>query len=575
MNPPERNRQRLEELLFSSASRSFPEAERAELNAMLRESAEARAIAVRSLAFDADLADCLAASEARHRHAEPDSNPVTVDFKRPGWIAKAAIWIGALHLTGNTAEAATSAALSTPSTIALLVKKALTSVTAAILVLGGSGIYVIHRSNESSRARLGSMEAEIQSLSDQLGIKTTAISNRRSGTTGSPKTVEITRVMAIFEGDNLINSREGAILLQFKEQLAAMDAEALANLLLDAEKISNPVHGRVAEMIMNELILKSPADATRIASQIVGLGSEFQFLLSAAATKAFDAWLAQDPAAADAWYVATAAAGGLGGRSIAPNGLEDAAIDRSFARLRFAAQVAANPAEAAAMMATMLPADVTEALNSISDPDALRQFLPALSPEQKVPAAEGVVQSMAAKDLDAAFSWADSLGMENRERDTLLASGIEAAVAGGKLDLAGAAERSKGLDLDPKRRSALQVAVAVSSTFKKERTADWDLVADRTDWLRKEAPAELAGKMVGDYLGRVAYNSSNPDQSFKAYEQEVARLGGPDPALTIAYTFWLGTTGSDRLGDQAMKYLQQLPASRERDDAIRNLQLNR
>jgi hypothetical protein len=119
------------------------------------------------------------------------------------------------------------------------------------------------------------------------------------------------------------------------------------------------------------------------------------------------------------------------------------------------------------------------------------------------------------------------------------------------------------------------VAVAVSSTFKEERVADWDRVADRTDWLRKEASPGLANKMVGDYLGRVAYNSSNPDQSFKAYEQEVARRGGPDPELTIAYTFWLGTTGSNRLTEQAMKYLQELPASQKRDEAIQALQDNR
>jgi hypothetical protein len=454
-------------------------------------------------------------------------------------------------------------------------KKTLISITALILVLGGSSMYLIHRSNDSSRARLASMENEILSLSNQLGINTTTASNKRSGMTHSPKTIGITQVMAIFEGDNVLNSQEGAILRKFQEQLTAMDADSLANLLLDAEKISSPINGRIAEMIMKELILKSPADATRIASQLIGRGNDFQFSLSSAAADAFEAWLAKDPAEADAWYVATADAGGLGGKSIAPNGLENTAIDRSFARLRFAAQASANPTEAAAMIATMLPTDVTTALQTVTDPEALLKILPALSPEQKGPAAEGAIKSMAAKDINAAFTWADSLGMQVSERDALLASGIEAAVAGGKLDLAGAAEWTKKLKLDEQRRSSLQVAVAVSSTFKEERVADWNLVADRSDWLRKEAPPELANQLIGDYLGRLAYNSRNPDQSFKAYEQEFARLGGPDAELTIAYTFWLRTIGSDYLTDQAMKYLQALPESQKRDEAIRSLQSNR
>jgi hypothetical protein len=357
-----------------------------------------------------------------------------------------------------------------------------------------------------------------------------------------------------------------------------MDAESLEILLLDAEKISRPIHGRVAERIMAELISKDPARATRIASQLVGRGSGFQFLLSAAAAKAFKAWLAEDPAAAHAWHVATAASGGLNGKSIAPSGLEKSAIDRSFARLRFAAQVAANPTEAAAMLATMLPADVTAALQEVTDPDALRQILPALAAEQKIPAAEGAIKALAANDPNAAFTWARSLGMGDRERDTLMASGIAAAVASGKLDLTGVAAWSKILNLDPARRSDLQVTAALESSLvpgDDRRVADWNRVADRTAWLRKEAPPESAGQMVGAYLGQLAYNSRNPDQSFKAYEQEVAQQGSPDPALTIAYTSWLGRIDSDYLSGRALTYLRKLPASKDRDDAIRHIELNR
>lgn len=594
MNSGDLNRQRLEELLFSAAGRSFPEAERTELNTLLRDSAEARAIAARSLTFDATLADGLATIEARLRHAEPlQATPATsieVDFKRPNWLAKAAAWIGAFHLFGNTAKAAGTTTTAkgttalTHSAIVILMKKTVTSITAAILVLGSSGIYLIHRNNESSRARVETMETEIQSLSDRLGINTTSGLNRRAAAANSPKPVGIVQVLAIYDGDNRITSQEGAILDQFKLQLAAMDAESLSNLLLDAEKITSPVNGRVAEMIMEALVLKDPAEATRIASQLIGRGSEFQVLLSAAAAKAFDAWLARDPAAADAWYVATAAEGGLGGKSIAPNGLDEFTIDRSFARSRFSAQVLANPAEAAAMLATMLPVDVTAALKTITDPDALRQILPKLAPAQMGPAAEGAIKAMAASDLSAAFTWAKSLELDEPARNNLMATGIEAAVDSGKLDLAGVSEWSKDLSLDPERHSKMLVSAATSVSLiprKDEHVIDvensvyWDHVPERIDWLRKSAPAESSGEAVGDYLGKLAYGSHNLDKSLEAYESEAGRQGKVDPDLTIAFAGWLSMTDNDQFSAAALKLLHQLPPSEKKKEMIDRVEMNR
>jgi hypothetical protein len=594
MSAPDFNRQRLEGLLLSSASRSFPEAERAELNALLRDSAEARTFAARTLTFDANLADCLAASEVRRQHAKPlhatGPTPDKGGFKPANWFAKAAVWIGTFHLLGNTAKAAgttpstTSTTLLTQSSIAILMKKAVTSITAAILVLGGSGVYLIHRSNESTRARVGTMEAEIQSLSDELGIKTTISTSRRTGATDAPKTVSVVQVLAAYEGDNMITRQEKVILDQFKQQLAAMDAEALKNLLLDAEKISSPINGRVAELIMDALVLKDPAEATRIASLLIGRGSEFQFLFSTAAAKAFDAWLAKDPAAADAWYAATATAGGLGGKSIAPNGLEELSIDRSFARSRFSKQVLADPAEAAAMLTTMLPADVTAALKTVTDPDALRQILPKLAPAQKGPAAEGAIKAMAASDLKAAFTWAKSLEMDEPARNHLMATGIEAAAGNGNLDLAGVSEWSKDLSLDAKRRSNMLVSAATSlslipreneNVIDVENSVYWDRVTGNIDWLRKEAPAESVGEAVGDYLGKLSYNSHNLDKSIKAYESEVARKGEVDPDLTIAFAGWLSMKDDARFSAAALKLLNQLPPSEKRKEMIERVEMNR
>lgn len=563
---------RLEELLFASACEPFSEAERAKLNTLLRDNSDARIFAARFLTIDALLAESLAASE-HDGVFQPIPISTNKPFAHPNWLVRAAAWIGAFHLFTDTAKATT----------VILMKKSVTSITAAILVLGGSGIYAIHRHNESGRARVADMEAEIESLSDELGIQSTRSTRRKAGSGDSRKPVSVTQVSAILS-DSKISSHELAQFNRFEEQLASMDAEELKNMLLDAEKISSPIHGRVTEMIMNALVLKDPAVATRIASELIGRGSEFQFLLSSSAAEAFKAWLAQDPAAASAWYSETASSGGLTGKSIPPNGLEEHAIDRSFARLCFASLVGSNPSEASAMLATMLPDDVTEALKTVTDPDAMRQILPALGPEQKGPAADGVIKALAAKDIDAAFAWADSLGMGHRERDTLLSSGIEAAAAGGKLDLAGVAEHSRDLDLDAKRRSEMLVSAAKSATLiprKNEHVIEvdnsvyWDRVADRIDWLRKEAPADLADEMVGDYLGGLSYASHNLKKSLEAYETEVSRQGRIDPDLTVAFAFHLSLPEDDSMKAAALKLLNKLPPGEKRDHAIESIELNR
>ncbi len=583
------------QLISDYFDNALTEAGISELNAWLNADASHMQRFTEAAIFEQQIREAvLKKAQIPVKHASPiarHSAEIKVHSHRTRWLAHAAAWVGAFTILGNSAKATTTSTsattgttIQTQSTIAILMKKTITSVTAAILLLGGSGIYMIHRSNESSRHRVETMENEIQSLSNQLGIKSTSVSNRRVGATNAPKTVSVVQILAVYEGDNIITRQEKAILDEFNNQLDAMDAEALKNLLLDAEKLSSPINDRLARAIMEVLVRKDPAVATQIASQLIGRSSEFLFQMSHSAAQAFDAWLTKDPAAADAWYVATAASGGLNGKSIPMNGLEDLAIDRSFARSRFTTQLRVNPAEAAAMLATMLPADVTAALKSVTDPDALRHILPKLSPEQKGPAAEGAIKAMAANDPNAAFTWAKSLGMGDQERDNLMATGIEAAVSSGKLNLAGVAEWSKNLDLAAKTRSKMLVSAATSVSLiprENENRIDvnnsvvWDRVAERIDWLRKEAPADAAEKMVGDYLGNLSYRSHNLDKSLEAYQNEVTKLGRIDPDLTIAFAFHLQIQQNDRAKAAALKLLNTLPPSEKRDHAIRTTELNR
>jgi hypothetical protein len=364
---------------------------------------------------------------------------------------------------------------------------------------------------------------------------------------------------------------------EVRDEIAAMDAESLKSLLLDAEKLRNPPDGRLAEAVMESFIRKDPAEASRTAVMLIGRGAQFQYHLSGAAEEAFKAWLEKDPAAADAWYAATAAANGFDSKAIPPNGLEKMDISRSLARLRFSRLAAANPAAAEAMLTGMVEEDTILAMQAIKDPAVVARLLPKLGAAVRDRAAEGVIQSMAASDLEKAFAWAGTLDMNPQQRDQLLATGIESAATSGKLDLAGVKEWSKQLNLPADRLSRMQVYSALGASKvpgEKDSAVAWERVAGHCAWLRAEAPPELASKSVGQYLGLLA-NPGNLDQAIEAYRQEAARQGVPDADLTIKFASYLAIKGSADAAETALKLLHELPASPERDRVVEQINLNR
>jgi len=461
-------------------------------------------------------------------------------------------------------------------------KKFVTSTTFAILFIGGTSTYAIHQYNQSTKERVAGMNSEIELLSRQLGIKTSGVNSRGAGARDSKNSVNIIRVLACLE-DHKITFEEHTQLKLFEQQLKSMDLEDLTTLLLDAEKIRNPIDGDFVDYVMGRLIEVDPAEATRMAAALNGRSDGFVFDLSVAAAKAFEAWLRNDPLAADAWYREAVGSGGLRGKGIATSGLESFAIDRSFERLRFKAMVKINPVIAESMIATMLPEDITQAMKEIDDPNAIRTLLPKLNPEQRVAAAEGVISDLAAKDPDEAFAWAQTLEMDDSARNALMATGIEAAASSGKLDLAAVSQWSKDLSIDPKRRSEMLVSAATSVSLMPrknphvidvENSVYWDRVSTNIDWLRQEAPTGSADRMVGQYLGKLANESKSFEQSTKAFEAEIARHGNADPSLTIEYASYSGLFGTPRHAEQALKYLKALPKSKERDHVIENVLLN-
>jgi hypothetical protein len=574
MNDP-----RLDELMLLAAGNSLTEEERQEINQILREDMDARAYVAKNLYFESMLVDCLKTQGIINDFKKPDITPL----RKPHYFARAAAWIGAfLFLTDKSQAATVGAASITKSTInlttiTLLMKKSLTSVTLAILILGGAGSYAVHQQNTSAKQRVTKMESEIKSLSDQLGIKSSHRPDQGHSSSNLKPSVDVLQLLAIFD-DHKITRGEKVLYDNFQKQLLTMDAEALKNMLLDAEKISAPVNGHLASEIMKQLINIDPAQAAEIGTLLCNRSNTFNYTLATDAAKAFATWLLKDPTAADQWYRQTLASGGLRSTSIPPNGLEEYAIDRSFERLRFQTMVKINPNEAESMLATMLPRDVTAALKNITEPEALRKILPKLQPEQRSNAATGVVEEMATNDPQAAYAWTRTLGMPTREADTLMAGSLKDAVANGKLDLPSVAEWAKKLDVDPSTRSKTLVDSAVSASRvpgDDAKATDWNRTSERIDWLRKEISPESADRMVGEYLGKLAYDSRTPDQSFKAYEAEIARRGNPDPALTISFASRIGIIGPTRFSDQALKYLYAIPPSPERDNAIDMIKLNR
>ncbi len=570
---------RLDELMLLAAGNSLTEQQRREINQILRDDSEARAYVAKNLFFESMLVDCLKTQGFINDFKKPSIIPI----QKPHSFARAAAWMGALLFLTDKSQAATVGAASITkttinlTTITFLMKKTVTSITFAILVLGSAGSYAVHQQNTSAKQRVTNMESEIKSLSDQLGIKTSQRPSQGHSSSDQKKAVDVIQLLAIFD-DNKITREESALYDDFQKQLLTMDVEALKNMLLDAEKISAPVNSPVVSAIMKQLSSIDPAEAAKLGTLLSNRSNAFDFALATDAAKAFANWLLKDPNAADQWYRQTLAAGGLRSTSIPPNGLEEYAIDRSFERLRFQTMVKINPIEADAMLATMLPIDVTAALKNVTEPDALRNILPKLQPEQRVNAARGVVEKMSTNDPAAAYEWASSLGMPTRESDTLMAGSLKDAVANGKLDLASVAAWAKKLDVDPSTRSETLVDSAVNASRipgADARATDWNRAGERIDWLRKESSPESADRMVGEYLGKLAYHSQTPDQSFKAYEAEIARRGNADPALTISYARRIGMIGSSRFSDQALKYLNALPPSQERDHAIHMIKINR
>ncbi len=504
-------------------------------------------------------------------HARQSQPVIKANFARRSWFSRAAAGIGTIPFLNQIA----AAAVTKPSAI-LLMKKAITSVSAIILLAGGCGLYFMHHQNERRRARSEQLANEVQTLSQQLGLKrvSTAASSSGSSAATRPKSAGEMIVILNKKSTSMADDR---LKNEVREEIAALDAEALKNLLLDAEKLSNPPDDFLVSLTMKAFIEKDPAEASKTAVLLIGRGSQFQFRLSDATARAFKAWLAKDPAAADAWYVTTAEVNGFDSTAIPPNGLEKMDISRSLARLRFSTQALANPEKAEAMLSSMMEEDTILAMQEIKDPAVVARLLPKLGTEAKARAAEGAIQSLAANDIGRAFAWAGTQDLSPQQRDNLLATGIESAAESGKLDLAGVKEWSQKLSLPEERLSKMQVFSALGASKMPgadEHAVVWDRVQDHCAWLRAEAPAKLASKSVGQYLGLLT-NPGNVDKSLQAYEQEAARLGAPDADFTITFASYLGNVQGPQAAKAALKLLEKLPASPERDRAVENINLNR
>jgi hypothetical protein len=578
------NRERLESLLFASVNEAFSPAEREELNAILRGSAEARKFAAQFLTIDAVLAETLAASRVAELYTQPVEpvlpKPIQFASTRPGWLSRAASWASGFSLFGgNFAHAASKAAtgLLPKASYSIFMTKTTITIAGAILILGGSTLTVLHHKNNQTSARVAQLEVESNALRRELGLSPNSEhtgangSNGASGRPAATSRITIPLLMAI-HGKSRLTMEEGMALRAFEDQLASMDAESTKQLILEAETIGE-VPSRFYEQLLKALIKKDPAVATSLATRLALASPQFDWLVSSCSAEAFKQWLAIDFAAAEAWYATTAAAGGLYGKSIPANGLEKSAVDRSLPMALFAAALRSNPQAAETMLAGLLPEDVTLAMQDIKEPSIVERILPKLSPDQRRRAASATIKELGAKDFDAAIAWANSLNLGSQQ-DVLAADAVIAAHSHGKLALNDVAQWSKTLNISDKERGdMLGEAARHASTVNKQVV--WANVAENCNWLRESAPQGVAGEQVGRLLGLLALNRLEVSAAVKAYEQEQARQNTPDPSLAITFARYLGQGSHSTCTTEALKILDTLPPSPERDDARSVIELNR
>ena len=182
-----------------------------------------------------------------------------------------------------------------------MTKSATTAITAAILIAGGGSVYLIYQNNQKTSERITALRSEIDNNRQPPpisgGLPASPKSTSGSLRSGLSASAQLARWRKLYE----VGPANMAEAQTYMQDLNDLDAEALVALLLD---------------------------------------------VAGYAGKAFENWLAQDPAAAHAWYLRAVESGELTPKIIPPDGQDRWAPDRRFSQIRFAALLQSNLPEA-------------------------------------------------------------------------------------------------------------------------------------------------------------------------------------------------------------------------------------
>ena len=279
-------------------------------------------------------------------------------------FARAAAWLGAFTWFSNKAQAAGTAT----STI-LMTKSASTAITAALLVTGGGTLYLLHRQNQRSAARVEEMQAINRRSVDSSADHTASArqdatpGSRMDATALSPGQL-LNQWRKLFEGDDLGSSEKVAKdSIDFYRKLETMNAEEFTAIAVEAEQMGD-LPNMLVSLLVHSFARKSPEGATVHGTRLAVIAPEYDLMVVASAASAFETWLANDPTAAHAWYRDAWAAGMLVQKTIPPEGKEPFALHRNLSRVCFSALLESAPREAEAMIPAMLPDDVVIAIKT-------------------------------------------------------------------------------------------------------------------------------------------------------------------------------------------------------------------
>jgi hypothetical protein len=571
-----------ESLIADYLDDALDEAGQTELSAWLKEDSAHMQCFTVAVRFDQQIRDAVHAREsakiedyftpppAVRESAIPSSShsfKPTSQFKHR--LARAAVWLGAFTGFGHKAAAATTA---TTTTI-LMTKSATTAITAAILIAGGGSVYLIYQNNKKTSERITALRSEIDNKrqTPPFSDKSPASPKSTSGNlrSGLSATTQLARWRKLHE----VGPANMAVAPTYMQDLNDLDAEDLKALLLEAEKLADLPPKLIIDLLLR-LAEKSPPDATAIGVRLVNNAPKFNQSIANYVGKAFENWLAQDPAAAHAWYLRAVEAGELTPKIIPPDGMDQWAPDRHLAQIRFASLLQSNLPEAEAMMATMKAQDVAWGISRVKDPAIVAKFTRLLPPSQQTMAANPTATGLAFQDFSNAAEWIRSLEISDSARGDLFIDAMSAAQEGKKIDLAGIAEWVKTQPVSEDVLPDLLLRAATNASIVSFKGPQWESMGERTAWLRQNLPADQAEKTVGLLLGSLALD--HMENGIKAYERELARSATPDPHLTAGFAEGLTTRGGTDDGiREATRIMETLPPGPLREESQAIIKKNR